>query len=59
MLLSGRPTQSAVRNTKSMNPRAALLSATLGAVTGLPVVALYSLGNRLAALPFVPFDVFD
>ena len=42
-----------------MKPRDALLAACLGAATSLPLVALYYFGNRVAALPFVPFDVFD
>lgn len=37
----------------------ALLAALLGALTSLPLVALYYAGSRLAGLPFVPFDVFD
>lgn len=33
--------------------------ALLGAVTIVPVIGLMSLGNRLAQLPFLPFDLFD
>lgn len=35
------------------------LGALLGGVTSLPVLAFFYLGNRLAGLPFVPFDLFD
>lgn len=42
-----------------MRLRRALLAAGLGAATSLPLVGLYYFGNRFAALPFVPFDVFD
>ena len=35
------------------------LGAALGALTSLPLIALFYLGAQLAALPFVPFDVFD
>ncbi|MDX1601301.1 MAG: molybdopterin-dependent oxidoreductase [Anaerolineales bacterium] len=33
--------------------------ALLGAVTSLPVMVLAYLGDQLARLPFLPFDVFD
>ncbi|HEX9074681.1 MAG TPA: molybdopterin-dependent oxidoreductase, partial [Anaerolineae bacterium] len=36
-----------------------LSRALLGALTGLPVVALSYLGSKLAGLPFFPFDLFD
>ncbi len=36
-----------------------LLGAALGALTSLPVIALTYLGEQLAGLPFVPFDMFD
>ena len=35
------------------------LGAVLGAVTSLPILALMYLGERLASLPFLPFDLFD
>ncbi|KAA3646192.1 MAG: molybdopterin-binding oxidoreductase [Chloroflexi bacterium] len=35
------------------------LGAILGALTSLPVLALMYLGERLAGLPFLPFDLFD
>jgi DMSO/TMAO reductase YedYZ molybdopterin-dependent catalytic subunit len=31
----------------------------LGALTSLPVIALFALGERFAGLPFLPFDLFD
>jgi DMSO/TMAO reductase YedYZ molybdopterin-dependent catalytic subunit len=34
-------------------------AAGLGALTAFPVLALSSLGERLAGLPFLPFDLFD
>ncbi len=36
-----------------------MLSAVLGGLTALPLMALLYLGERLAGLPFVPFDLFD
>ena len=33
--------------------------ALLGGLTSLPVLALLYLGEQLASLPFVPFDLFD
>jgi DMSO/TMAO reductase YedYZ molybdopterin-dependent catalytic subunit len=36
-----------------------LLGILLGVYTGLTVVALLYLGERIAGLPFVPFDIFD
>jgi DMSO/TMAO reductase YedYZ molybdopterin-dependent catalytic subunit len=33
--------------------------AMVGALTSLPVLALLYLGEQLASLPFVPFDLFD
>ena len=36
-----------------------LWGALLGAVTSLPVMGLMFLGDQLAGLPFVPFDLFD
>jgi DMSO/TMAO reductase YedYZ molybdopterin-dependent catalytic subunit len=36
-----------------------LLGALVGGLTSLPLIALSYLGNRLAGLPFIPFDVFD
>lgn len=33
--------------------------ALLGGLTSLPMLALFYLGNRLAGLPFIPFDLFD
>nr|MBA3534288.1 molybdopterin-dependent oxidoreductase [Ardenticatenales bacterium] len=35
------------------------LGALLGALTVLPVMALFYLGNKALGLPFVPFDLFD
>lgn len=35
------------------------LGALFGALTGLPLMALFYLGQTLAGLPFVPFDLFD
>jgi DMSO/TMAO reductase YedYZ molybdopterin-dependent catalytic subunit len=35
------------------------LGALLGGLTGLPLIALWYLGQQLAGLLFVPFDVFD
>src|SRR5258706_15367115 len=35
------------------------LGALLGGLTSLPVLALLYLGELLASLPFVPFDLFD
>lgn len=35
------------------------LGALFGALTGLPLMALFYLGQKLANLPFVPFDLFD
>jgi DMSO/TMAO reductase YedYZ molybdopterin-dependent catalytic subunit len=36
-----------------------LLGALLGGLTSLPLIALSYLGERVAGLPFVPFDLFD
>jgi hypothetical protein len=36
-----------------------LIGALLGGLTSLPLIALSYLGQQLAGLPFVPFDVFD
>jgi DMSO/TMAO reductase YedYZ molybdopterin-dependent catalytic subunit len=36
-----------------------LLGAMLGGLTSLPLIALAYLGEQLAHLPFVPFDLFD
>jgi DMSO/TMAO reductase YedYZ molybdopterin-dependent catalytic subunit len=36
-----------------------LLGALLGGLTSLPLIALAYLGEQLAHLPFVPFDLFD
>lgn len=33
--------------------------ALLGGLTSLPLIALLYLGDQLAGLPFVPFDIFD
>ena len=33
--------------------------ALLGGLTSLPLMALWYLGEQLAGLPFVPFDIFD
>lgn len=33
--------------------------ALIGGLTSIPVMALLYLGERIAALPFVPFDLFD
>ena len=33
--------------------------ALLGELTSLPILALLYLGEQLASLPFVPFDLFD
>jgi len=35
------------------------LGAILGGLTSLPLIALSYLGQQLAGLPFVPFDLFD
>jgi len=35
------------------------LGALFGALTGLPLAALFYLGQTLAGLPFIPFDLFD
>lgn len=35
------------------------LGAVLGTLTSLPLIALFFLGEQFAALPFVPFDLFD
>ena len=35
------------------------LGALLGGLTGLPLIALWYLGQQVAGLLFVPFDVFD
>src|SRR6266511_4075909 len=35
------------------------LGVLLGGLTSLPVMALLYLGEQLASLPFVPFDLFD
>ena len=35
------------------------LGALFGALTALPLMALFYLGQTLARLPFVPFDLFD
>ena len=43
-----------------MNRKNLLLSGALtGVITAIGVTALFYIGNRLAGLPFVPFDVFD
>ena len=39
--------------------RTIAVGAFVGGVTSLPLLALFYLGNRLAGLPFVPFDLFD
>ena len=40
--------------------RVAILTGVIdGALTSLPVMALFYLGQRLAAWPFVPFDLFE
>ncbi|HBY97688.1 MAG TPA: hypothetical protein DEP84_27730, partial [Chloroflexi bacterium] len=36
-----------------------LTGAFLGGLTSLPLIALFFLGEQLAGLPFVPFDLFD
>ena len=36
-----------------------LLGALLGGLTSLPLIALSYLGQQWAALPFIPFDLFD
>lgn len=36
-----------------------LIGALLGGLTSLPLMALWYLGEQLAALPFVAFDLFD
>ncbi len=36
-----------------------LLGALLGGLTGLPLMALWFLGEQLAGLPFLPFSIFD
>ena len=36
-----------------------LLGGLLGALLSLPVIAFSYLGNQLADLPFIPFDLFD
>ncbi|MCL4531589.1 MAG: molybdopterin-dependent oxidoreductase, partial [Actinobacteria bacterium] len=36
-----------------------LAGALLGAFTGLALTAIYFLGQMVAGLPFVPFDIFD
>ncbi|MDX1687446.1 MAG: molybdopterin-dependent oxidoreductase [Candidatus Promineifilaceae bacterium] len=35
------------------------LGALFGALTSLPLMALFYLGQTLAGLPFIPFDLFD
>jgi DMSO/TMAO reductase YedYZ molybdopterin-dependent catalytic subunit len=35
------------------------LGALLGGLTSLPLMAIWYLGEQLAGLPFVPFDIFD
>ncbi|MEW5989303.1 MAG: molybdopterin-dependent oxidoreductase, partial [Chloroflexota bacterium] len=35
------------------------LATLLGAITSLPAMALFYLGQQLIGLPFVPFDLFD
>jgi hypothetical protein len=35
------------------------LEALLGGLTSLPLIALSYLGQQWAALPFIPFDLFD
>jgi DMSO/TMAO reductase YedYZ molybdopterin-dependent catalytic subunit len=35
------------------------LGAIIGGLTSLPLMALFYLGEQLAGLPFVPFDIFD
>ena len=45
--------------TSSRRGPSLFLGAALGALTSLPLIALFYLGAQLAALPFVPFDVFD
>ena len=35
------------------------LGAVIGGLTTLPLMALFYLGEQLAGLPFVPFDIFD
>jgi len=42
-----------------MNKPSLPLSTLLGALTTLPMLALFYLGEKLAGLPFVPFDIFD
>ena len=42
-----------------MKRKSLLLGAVLGTLTSLPVIGLMYLGEQLAGLPFVPFDIFD
>jgi DMSO/TMAO reductase YedYZ molybdopterin-dependent catalytic subunit len=42
-----------------MRKRSIRFGALAGLITSLPVIALMFLGQQLASLPFVPFDLFD
>ncbi|MBW8010360.1 MAG: molybdopterin-dependent oxidoreductase [Chloroflexi bacterium] len=42
-----------------MKTKTIAIGALLGALTSLPVIGLMYLGDQLAGLPFVPFDIFD
>lgn len=42
-----------------MQKKALFLGGSLGGVTSLALMALFYLGEQLAGLPFVPFDLFD
>src|SRR5689334_554792 len=44
---------------ETMRRAAVWRGALLGGLTSLPVLALLYLGEALASLPFVPFDLFD
>jgi DMSO/TMAO reductase YedYZ molybdopterin-dependent catalytic subunit len=39
--------------------RSLVRGAALGALTSLPLIALFYLGQQFASLPFLPFDLFD
>lgn len=47
------------RETSARRAPAPLMGALLGALTSLPLIALFYLGAAFADLPFVPFDLFD
>jgi DMSO/TMAO reductase YedYZ molybdopterin-dependent catalytic subunit len=42
-----------------MNQPSLKLGALIGGLTSLPLMALFYLGEQIASLPFVPFDLFD